>query len=355
MILEELLAARKQAKEDLKLAKDPEMKAVLDGRQLALKISANSVYGFTGAQIGQLPCLEISSSVTSFGREMINTTKEKVEEHYSKENGFKEDAKVIYGDTDSVMVKFGVKSLEEAMKLGKEASEIITKNFRRPIKLEFEKVYYPYLLMNKKRYAGLIWTKLEKFDKIDTKGFEAVRRDVCGLVKETMNQILNKILVERNVKGAIEYIKDSISNLLMNKIDISLLVISKTISKKTDEGDDSNTKKTKKNTYTQKQAHVELAEKMKKRDEGNAPSIGDRVQYVIIKGAKGSQQYQNAEDPQVVLEKDLCIDTNYYLNNQLKKPLLRVFKCILPDAEMTLFCKINSKISRRAYEAHIYP
>ena len=53
------------------------MKAVLDGRQLALKISANSVYGFTGAQIGQLPCLEISSSVTSFGREMINTTKEK--------------------------------------------------------------------------------------------------------------------------------------------------------------------------------------------------------------------------------------------------------------------------------------
>lgn len=47
------------------------MKAVLDGRQLALKISANSVYGFTGAQLGKLQCMEISSSVTSFGMDMI--------------------------------------------------------------------------------------------------------------------------------------------------------------------------------------------------------------------------------------------------------------------------------------------
>ncbi|KAI4369277.1 hypothetical protein MLD38_017737 [Melastoma candidum] len=66
-ILEELLAARKRAKADLKEAKDPLEKAVLDGRQLALKVSANSVYGFTGATVGQLPCLEISSSVTSYG------------------------------------------------------------------------------------------------------------------------------------------------------------------------------------------------------------------------------------------------------------------------------------------------
>ena len=54
---------------------DPFKKAVLDGRQLALKISANSVYGFTGATIGRLPCLAISASVTSYGREMIEMTK----------------------------------------------------------------------------------------------------------------------------------------------------------------------------------------------------------------------------------------------------------------------------------------
>ena len=81
------------------------MKKVLDGRQLALKLSANSVYGFTGATIGQLPCLEISSSVTSIGRSMIEKTKNEVERLF--------DAEVIYGDTDSVMVKFPLQSVDE--------------------------------------------------------------------------------------------------------------------------------------------------------------------------------------------------------------------------------------------------
>ena len=111
-ILESLLSARKKAKADLKKETDPFKKQViqisssfhafsqnyieltsnpdilhilyfsmkvLDGRQLALKISANSVYGFTGAQVGKLPCLEISQSVTAFGRMMIEQTKNEVE------------------------------------------------------------------------------------------------------------------------------------------------------------------------------------------------------------------------------------------------------------------------------------
>ena len=78
------------------------LQKVLDGRQLALKISANSVYGFTGATVGQLPCLQISSSVTLIGRQMIEKTKKLVEEKYG--------AEVIYGDTDSVMVKFNLKT-----------------------------------------------------------------------------------------------------------------------------------------------------------------------------------------------------------------------------------------------------
>lgn len=73
-ILEELITARKRAKVELANESDPLKRAVLDGRQLALKISANSVYGFTGAQIGQLPCLDISASVTAFGRQMITQT-----------------------------------------------------------------------------------------------------------------------------------------------------------------------------------------------------------------------------------------------------------------------------------------
>ncbi len=88
----------------MKVEKDPFRYKVLDGRQLALKISANSVYGFTGAQVGKLPCLEISQSVTSFGRTMIEKTKQFVEDKFTIANGYPFDAKVIYGDTDSVMV-----------------------------------------------------------------------------------------------------------------------------------------------------------------------------------------------------------------------------------------------------------
>ena len=92
MILEDLIGSRKKAKKALKEATDPFVRGVLDGRQLALKISANSVYGFTGAQVGQLPCLPISSSVTAFGRTMIELTKAKVIEKYTKANGYEYDS-----------------------------------------------------------------------------------------------------------------------------------------------------------------------------------------------------------------------------------------------------------------------
>lgn len=90
-ILESLLGARKKAKADLKNETDPFKRSVLDGRQLALKISANSVYGFTGAQVGKLPCLEISGSVTAYGRTMIEMTKNEVEGRYTLNNGYAAD------------------------------------------------------------------------------------------------------------------------------------------------------------------------------------------------------------------------------------------------------------------------
>ena len=102
------------------------------------------------------------------------------------------------------MIKFGVKTIDDAMLFGREASEYVTSFFEDPIKLEFEKVYCPYLLMNKKRYAGLLWTNPETYDKIDAKGIETVRRDNCPIVKEVVNTVLKKILVERSYEDAIK-------------------------------------------------------------------------------------------------------------------------------------------------------
>mmetsp|Transcript_34483 Transcript_34483/g.45359 ORF Transcript_34483/g.45359 Transcript_34483/m.45359 type:complete len:140 (+) Transcript_34483:832-1251(+) len=125
---------------------------------------------------------------------MIEKTKELVLEKYTKENGYEHDCRVIYGDTDSVMVKFGTDSIEESMRLGQEAAAFVSGHFIKPIKLEFEKVYFPYLLMNKKRYAGMLWTKPSHPDKMDCKGIETVRRDNCALVAEVVQKTLNILL-----------------------------------------------------------------------------------------------------------------------------------------------------------------
>ena len=325
LILADLLGARKKAKSDLKKETDPFKKAVLNGRQLALKLSANSVYGFTGATIGSLPCLEVSSTVTAFGRDMIEETKTLVESKYNKQNGYEHDSLVIYGDTDSVMVRFGPLDMDVVMKMGLEAAQFVTKSFVKPINLEFEKVYFPYLLMNKKRYAGLYWTNSSKYDKMDAKGIETVRRDNCQLVSMMISTCLDMILINRDPDGAVTYAKTVISDLLQNKVDMSQLVITKQLSKE---------------EYENKQPHVECAKKMRARDAGSAPNLGDRVAYVIVKGPKGAKTYEKSEDPIYVLDNNISIDTQYYLENQLSKPLIRLFEPILGANAESILCKI---------------
>lgn len=82
------------------------------------------------------------------------------------------------------------------------------------------------------------------------------------------------------------YAKQVISDLLQNNIDISQLVITKELTKE---------------DYTAKQAHVELSKKMKKRDPGNAPKLGDRIPYVITAASKTAKAFEKAEVGMFVL------------------------------------------------------
>jgi DNA polymerase delta subunit 1 len=318
-ILEVLLKNRKQTRDEQKLHGKESIKfAVLEGKQLALKISANSVYGFTGFA-GKLPCFAISASVTAYGREMIEFTKKTVEETYCIANGHPFDAEVIYGDTDSVMIKTQYATVAEAIAFGKEAADLITKKFNtHPISLTFEKIYYPYLLISKKRYAGLYWTKPDTYDKLEAKGIESVRRDWCRLASNMVSTSLDIILKEKDVEKAKTYVKGVISDLLQDKVDTSLLVISKGLTKPADE-------------YKNKQPHTELAEKMRQRDANSAPVTGDRVKYVMTTSYKKAKGYEKAEDPIYALENDVPIDHDYYLENQLKKPIMRLFSALMPD------------------------
>lgn len=139
-------------------------------------------------------------------------------------------AEVIYGDTDSVMIRFFVKEVATSIYLAKKAATIINKVFDYPIKLEFEKVFKPYLLINKKRYVGkyfytfiwsvigLLYTKPDKPDKMSAKGIESVRRDNCLLTSQTVSEVSRILMIDRDVTKAVNYVKNIISNLLQNKI-----------------------------------------------------------------------------------------------------------------------------------------
>jgi DNA polymerase delta subunit 1 len=133
-----------------------------------------------------------------------------------------------------------------------------------------------------------------------------------------MDTILAKILWDKDENGAAEFVKHIVASLLQNKLDLSLLVISKALSKEGKE-------------YAGKQAHVELAKKLHKRDVANAPGIGDRVPYVIVQARKGARAYEKAEDPLFVLEKNIPLDYEYYIENQLRQPVTRIFRPIMKD------------------------
>lgn len=125
---------------------------------------------------GKLPLLSIPRTVTAFGREMITLTKTTIESidwrtklapGEDPQGGLTGKAEVIYGDTDSVMVKFiGCTSIKQAIYLIKIAAEIMNAQFIRPICLMFEKVLDPYLLISKKRYIGLLWENPDHYKEI---------------------------------------------------------------------------------------------------------------------------------------------------------------------------------------------
>jgi DNA polymerase family B len=83
--------------------------------------------------------------------------------------------------------------------------------------------------------------------------------------------------------------------------------------------------------YKATAAHVELAKKMMKRDSATAPTVGDRVAFVIVKGAKGAKASDKAEDPIFVLENNLPIDAQHYLEHHLTQPLMRIFEPIMGE------------------------
>jgi len=321
-ILTELKQFRKKAKADMKRAKGTPMEAVYNGQQLAYKVSMNSVYGFTGATNGgMLPLVAIAASVTMQGRKMIEMTKNYVEKNF-------DGAKVRYGDTDSVMVEFdtggrkGQEAIDYSWSQGELAAEACTRLFKAPNNLELEKVYCPYFLYSKKRYAAKMYEKKDSeivFQKIDVKGLQVIRRDNCPYVREVCTKILSHILDGSDPRPAIAEAKLAAKLLLDGKVPMEKLVMSKSLAGE---------------YKSPNHAHVAVRDKIQSRAPGSEPKQGDRIQYVIVEGPKKAKLYEKSEDPEWVRLNNIKLDYKYYFTNQLKNPVCDLLEPLIGDADI---------------------
>jgi DNA polymerase I len=306
-ILENLMLERAKVKKQMKDA-DARVKKALDMKQLAIKVMANAFYGYFGYHRAKIHSIDIASSVTALGRQTIHDTVKTMEEEFGYE--------VVYGDTDSVMIKVPTESMEEAERIGKKLGEKMTGKLPGVMELEFEKLFKRFLPLTKKRYMG--WSMFrdkngEWKDDIIMKGIETVRRDWCELTGETMREIIEIILKKNDVKEAVNYFKAVVNDLLEGKVDADKLTITKTITKRPE-------------AYVGVQPHVEVIKKMQQRGALEIPGTGDRIGYVIVKGM--DMLSKRAEDPSYVKEKGLQLDPRYYIDNQLLPPVERIFTAI---------------------------
>jgi len=326
-ILRKLLKARKETRKKIPMTNDPFKKSVLNGQQLAYKITANSLYGAIGSNTSQVSYKEIAASTTATGRRLIYLAKNFVEENYP-------GCEVIYGDTDSIFINFkpkdengnrlyGYEALKESIKLGTDAGIQISKNLEEPHDLEYEKTFCPFILFSKKRYVGNKYEIDPDKYKQTSMGIVLKRRDNAQIVKHIYGGIIDIIMNQKNIIKSIEFLRNSLNDLLKGKFTMDNLIISKSLKAYYKDPD--------------KIAHKVLADRIGRRDPGNKPQPNDRIQYVYIehksKNNETVLQGDKIETPAFIKENKIPIDYYFYITNQILKPVCQIYALILEDLE----------------------
>lgn len=349
------LAHRSRTKKMMEAA-EGETAELLNQRQLAIKMLANSLYGMFGATCSFLYAPAVAAAITQRGRALLYLMRWLAITEFSRYG-----AEVIYGDTDSIFVLLRkVETIEEAADIGVAMAKFITDYMRRTyatdapqyniLTLAFEKVFRRLLLLAKKRYAGLKYEHDSKTGKLEpykkqpgvpiTSGLESKRRDVTVLVGSTIEDVIALLLdfrytSQENLLRAREFVwQTMVRPLLDGTIGMHQLAITKQLRDLPD-------KYRERNPGRALPIHVHLAEKLIQRaggaDAANAPRSGERLTYVVVRGS--GPVSQRAEDPVYVLDNGLPLDAQYYLDNHVKKTLLRIFVpiCNSIPRQRTLF------------------
>ena len=258
---------------------------------------------------------------------------------------------MVVHNTDSVMVEFDVggRTGEEAIayswEVGEKAAEECTALFKKPNNLELEKVYWPYFLYSKKRYAAKLWTKGKDdkmhMDYIDVKGLQVVRRDNTLHLREVCKELLDVVLDSSDTGPPKALARERAIELLSGDVPNEKLVLSQSLS---------DTYKVKgkpvhisdvTNSWNINMAHVQVHNKMRQRRPGSEPQSGDRVPYLLTKTEDPkAKAYEKSEDPKYVEEHGIPIDYHYYFLNKFLTPVCDLLDPLYENPKEEIFGEI---------------
>jgi len=310
--LETLLKKRKETRKLMEATEDDAQKSVLNGLQLAYKVVANSIYGQCGSKTSPIRKLEVAACTTAIGRQKIFDAKKIVEEQFGGE--------VVYGDTDSIFIKFMTKSLPESIELAKQAAAAITASGRKAHKIEYEKTFLPFILFCRKRYMGMMYEDDVKKCKRKSMGIAIKRRDNAPIVKDIFGGALDILMEDRDIRKAQRFVQDMLVQVMQNKMPLDKYIITKQLR------DDYK--------VPGQIAHRVLADRMEERDPGNKPQVGDRLAYLYVAERKGEKkQGDKIEHVDYAREKGLKPDVEFYITNQIQNPVAQLFALALEQLE----------------------
>jgi DNA polymerase elongation subunit (family B) len=348
-ILEELLTARKTTRKLIPQQTDEFMKNVLDKRQLAYKVTANSLYGQCGAKTSTFYEQDIAAATTATGRMLLLYGKRIIEECYGnsvyetvKYGQVKTRAEYVYGDTDSIFFTFnletmegipirGERALEITIELAKLAGQLASTFLKAPHDLEYEKTFMPFCLLSKKRYVGMLYENDHTKGKRKEMGIVLKRRDNAPIVKDIYGGIIDILMKEQDIQKAVDFLNQALNDIVCERTPIDKLIITKSLG----------------SAYKNPKqiAHAVLASRITDREPGNKPASGDRIPFIYIcNDKKDALQGDKIETPTFIREHRLKIDYSFYITNQIMKPIQQLFSLVLINI-WTLQGK-HSKISQ---------
>jgi hypothetical protein len=249
-------------------------------------------------------------------------------------------------NTDSVFLRFQYnredfnENRKDTFRLATVCGDNLTQDIfnRKPIELEFEKVFHPFILLSKKRYIANKFENTKdpfQLKGVDAKGIALTRRDYCPMVKNCYKQIIDTILNDKastgetndktydSVKHSTDIYKSFVDKIYNYEIKIDDLVVSAMLA----------------SSYKTKPVHVQLAERLKLRKE--EVQVGSRIPYIFIESNDPKQQKSElGEDPKYAVQNDLKYNRKCYLE-QLAKPILGFYKIALKNREDLLDNIIN--------------